>query len=88
MLFVSIRQRKNRDVAVSTDLSTMSQRLKVQENNLRQAWIPVRRVSKVFKNAVKVECINIVGPVVRDSLLAVYPVWKLILQNCENSLGL
>lgn len=40
------RQRKNRDVAVSTDLNTMSQRLKVKENNLRQAWIPVRRVSK------------------------------------------
>lgn len=53
MLFVSIiRQRKNRDVAVSTDLNTMSQRLKVKENNLRQAWIPVRRVSKVFKNAI------------------------------------
>ncbi|XP_066259712.1 serine/threonine-protein kinase mTor [Euwallacea similis] len=40
------RQRKNRDVGISGDLSAMPQRLKVSEKNLQQAWVPIRGVSK------------------------------------------
>lgn len=41
------RNRKNRgEVGLSTDSSTMPQRMKMSEQNLQQAWIPLRRVSK------------------------------------------
>ncbi|XP_060521647.1 serine/threonine-protein kinase mTor [Cylas formicarius] len=41
------RNKQNRgEVGMSSDSSTMLQRLKTGEKNLRQAWIPTRRVSK------------------------------------------
>ncbi|CAG9773619.1 unnamed protein product [Ceutorhynchus assimilis] len=40
------RARLNRSQGMSSEPSTMSQRLKVTEKNLQEAWVPVRRVSK------------------------------------------